>query len=156
MSLNRPFALTILSILCTVTIYAQQTGTASYYGNKFQGRRTTSGERLDNELYTAAHMTLPLGTLVKVTNLVNTKSVVVKINDRGHFKRGRVIDLTYAAAKELEMIRLGIVRVMVEILPPEDEIIIIDSLRIIQAPEIRPLQTAVTLPLPPRLPGKLP
>jgi rare lipoprotein A (peptidoglycan hydrolase) len=82
-------------------------GTASWYGPKFNGRRTASGERYDMHKLTAAHPSLPFGTLVQVTNLDNGKQVVVRINDRGPFGRRRVIDLSYAAARELDMVGPG-------------------------------------------------
>lgn len=123
-----------LLTICNITIYAQETGTASFYNKKFHGRKTTSGERFDNKLYTAAHKSLPIGTRVKVTNLANDKSVIVKVNDRGYFKHGRVIDITYGAAKEIDMIRYGIVKVKLEVLPPE-EILISDSTAMISTTE---------------------
>lgn len=76
-------------------------GVASYYHNKFNGRKTASGERFDNSNYTAAHRELTFGTKVRVTNLANDKSVVVKINDRGPFSRGREIDLSKKAFMEI-------------------------------------------------------
>ena len=87
------------------------TGYASYYGTKYHGRKTSSGEIFDMNKFTAAHKTLPFGTKLKVTNLENGKSVVVKINDRGPFKPGRSLDLTYAAAKKIDMIGSGVVEV---------------------------------------------
>jgi rare lipoprotein A len=89
-------------------------GVASYYAQKFQGRPTASGEKFDNGKLTAAHRTLPFGTKVRVTNLGNGRSVTVRVNDRGPFVRGRVIDLSYAAARRIDMVRTGIARVRVE------------------------------------------
>jgi rare lipoprotein A len=86
-------------------------GMASWYGTKFEGRRTASGERYDMRQLTAAHPTLPFGTLVQVTNVENGRQVVVRINDRGPFGRRRVIDLSYAAARELRMVGPGTARV---------------------------------------------
>jgi len=74
-----------------------QTGKASFYADRYQGRKTASGERFDQHARTAAHRTLPFGTNVKVTNVKNGKSVVVRINDRGPFVEGRVIDLSRSA-----------------------------------------------------------
>lgn len=74
---------------------------ASYYADKFNGRRTASGERFDNQKYTAAHRTLPFGTKVRVTNEANGKSIIVKINDRGPFTKGRHIDLTKRAFRDI-------------------------------------------------------
>lgn len=82
-------------------------GSASYYASKFNGRRTASGERFDNSAMTAAHRTLPFGTMVRVTNPANGASVVVRINDRGPFTRGRAIDVSRAAAEQLGLIAPG-------------------------------------------------
>ncbi len=84
---------------------------ASWYGEKFHGRSTANGERYDMHGMTAAHPTLPFGTVVEVRNLDNGRSVRVRINDRGPFVRGRIIDLSYAAAREIEMIGPGTARV---------------------------------------------
>ena len=93
-----------------------QTGLASYYADKYHGRTTASGERFDTNKLTAAHRTLPFGTRVRVTNLDNGKQVIVKVNDRGPFVNGRVIDLSRAAAKRVDMIRAGLAKVKVEVL----------------------------------------
>jgi rare lipoprotein A len=81
--------------------------TASFYADKFHGRKTASGEKFNMYDYTAAHKTLPFGTVLKVTNLANGKSVNVRVNDRGPFAKGREIDVSKAAAKELDMIDEG-------------------------------------------------
>lgn len=91
-----------------------QTGKASFYAKKFEGRRTASGEKFSNKKLTAAHKTLPFGTKVKVTNLKNNKSVIVTINDRLPKKSKRIIDLSQAGAKELDFIRAGTAKVTVE------------------------------------------
>jgi rare lipoprotein A len=91
-------------------------GTASYYGGKFHGRKTASGERFNQNGLTAAHKTLPLGTKVRVTNLRNGESVNVKINDRGPYHKGRVIDLSKGAANEIGMLSAGTAKVKVEII----------------------------------------
>jgi len=83
------------------------TGTASWYGKEFTGRRTASGERFDPSGYTAAHRSLPFGSRVRVTHTRTGKSVVVRINDRGPFSHGRLIDLSQAAASELDLVRAG-------------------------------------------------
>ena len=101
-----------------VTGQPHQTGAASYYADKFHGRKTASGETFDNGELTMAHRTLPLGTLVKVTNLANNTSVVVRVNDRGPYSSGRVADLSRAAAEKLKMIQRGIVDVALHIVPP--------------------------------------
>lgn len=91
-------------------------GKASYYGRAHHGNKTASGERFDQNALTAAHRTLPFGTMVRVTNLDNGQSVVVRINDRGPFARGRIIDVSRKAAEALDMIRSGVVPVRVEAL----------------------------------------
>lgn len=91
-------------------------GEASYYADKFQGRLTSSGEVFNNTELTAAHNSLPFGTIVKVTNLANQTSVIVKINDRGPFKPGRVIDLSRAAAEKINLVKTGTAQVKVEIM----------------------------------------
>jgi rare lipoprotein A len=85
-----------------------QKGKASFYAKKFNGRRTANGERVDNAKLSAAHRTLPFNTLVEVTNLHNSRSVVVRINDRGPFTKGRVMDLSHAAAQSLGIISRGV------------------------------------------------
>ena len=91
-----------------------ETGLASWYGAKFHGKLTASGEVFNQEKLTAAHPTLPWGSRVKVINLDNGKSVDVRINDRGPFKRGRIIDVSLAAARALGMVGPGITRVRIE------------------------------------------
>lgn len=85
-----------------------QTGKASYYASKYNGRRTASGEKFRNSKLTAAHKTLPFGTKVKVTNLRNGKTVKVRINDRGPFIPGRIIDLSKKAARRIDMVQEGV------------------------------------------------
>ncbi|MCB1907645.1 MAG: septal ring lytic transglycosylase RlpA family protein [Rhodocyclaceae bacterium] len=99
-----------------------QRGTASWYGRKFHGKRTASGEVYDMYKMTAAHPTLPIPSYVRVRNLDNDRSVVVRINDRGPFLRGRVIDLSYAAAHRLAYIEQGSARVEVTAIIAGDEI----------------------------------
>jgi rare lipoprotein A len=89
-------------------------GTASWYGKKFHGRRTANGEVYDMHLLTAAHKTLPFHTFVRVTRLDNNRTVMVRINDRGPFVAGRVIDLSYAAARRLGMAEAGTAPVRLE------------------------------------------
>ncbi|MFC1626496.1 septal ring lytic transglycosylase RlpA family protein [Pseudomonadota bacterium] len=93
-----------------------ETGIASWYGTKFHGKKTANGERYDMYAMSAAHKTLPLPTLVRVTNLDNGRSAVVRVNDRGPFVKSRVIDLSYAAAKSLGYDNAGTARVRVEVL----------------------------------------
>lgn len=99
------------------SLFAQEfKGEASYYPKSFDGNMTASGEAFDSALFTAAHCSLPFNTKVKVTNLSNDKSIIVKINDRGPFVDGRIIDLSRSAAKKLGFIRKGVARVKIEIL----------------------------------------
>ncbi|REE21615.1 rare lipoprotein A [Paraburkholderia sp. BL27I4N3] len=92
----------------------RQTGMATWYGKQFQGRRTASGERYDMHALTAAHRTFPLGACVRVTALGGARSVIVRINDRGPFVRGRIVDLSYAAAQALGMGAAGNAQVTLE------------------------------------------
>jgi rare lipoprotein A len=96
---------------------SQEEGLASWYGGKFHGRKTASGERFDQNALTAAHRTMPFGTKLRVTNRKNGRSVKVRVNDRGPFSsRKRVIDLSKAAAEAIGMTRDGIVPVKIEVL----------------------------------------
>ena len=97
--------------------YAQapQRGKASYYSKRATGARTSSGDRLHHDSLTCAHRTHPFGTMLRVTNPQNGKSVVVKVTDRGPFGRGRIIDLSWRAAKELDMLAQGVAMVTVEV-----------------------------------------
>ena len=97
-------------------IASHQTGKASYYADKYQGRQTANGERFNQNAQTAAHKKLKFGTWVKVTNVSNGKSVVVRINDRGPFVKGRIIDLSKAAFSAIANTRLGVVDVVVRVL----------------------------------------
>ena len=92
------------------------TGLASWYGKRFHGRRTASGERFDMAALTAAHPNLPFGSRVRVTNLANGRSVVVIINDRGPMVKSRLIDLSHAAAKQLGIVEDGVAEVRVDVL----------------------------------------
>ncbi|MBN8844687.1 MAG: septal ring lytic transglycosylase RlpA family protein [Sphingomonadales bacterium] len=91
-------------------------GMASYYGRELAGNRTASGESFDPDDFTAAHRTLAFGSKVRVTNLSNGKSVIVRVNDRGPWGRGRVIDISQAAAKEIGMHRTGTAKVSMTLL----------------------------------------
>lgn len=99
----------------TSPVGLQQRGVASYYGEAFQGRMTANGEVFDMNALTCAHRTLPFGTIVEVTNLDNGNRVTVRVNDRGPYVSGRIIDLTRRAARELDMIDSGIAEVMLTI-----------------------------------------
>lgn len=91
-------------------------GGASWYGERHHGRRTACGEPFDMNAFTAAHKTLPFHTIVRVTDPQTRKEVVVRINDRGPYGHGRVIDLSHAAADDLQMIRAGVIPVQLEVL----------------------------------------
>ena len=97
-----------------------ETGLASWYGPRFHGKLTASGEVFNQERFTAAHRTLPWGSRVKVTNLANGKSVEVRINDRGPFAKGRIIDVSRAAARALGMLQAGIAKVRIEWLADDE------------------------------------
>jgi len=97
---------------------AYQVGTASWYGDYFQGKQTASGEPYDMRDFTAAHPSLPLGTFVRVTNLRNGKAVVVRVNDRGPVVDGRIIDVSYNAARALGFKDQGLQRVRLDIYQP--------------------------------------
>lgn len=99
-----------------VTIVQTVSGAASWYGGKFHGRRTANGETYNMHALTAAHPNLPFGTEVLVTNEINGKSVIVRINDRGPFVGNRVIDLSHAAANRIGMVNDGVARVKLEII----------------------------------------
>ncbi len=109
----RIFLLLISLIINTLTLftYSQTTGKASYYANRFHGKKTSSGEIYNKDSLTCAHRTLPFGTKLQVTNPKNNKSIVVTVNDRGPHTKNRLIDLSYAAAKELGIIHQGIASV---------------------------------------------
>ena len=108
----------LLAIVCLHPCAAQkkQHGKASYYSKKATGAKTASGQRLHHDSLTCAHRFYPFGTMLKVTNLSNSKSVVVKVIDRGPFGRGRIIDLSYAAAKSIGMLAQGVATVKVEMM----------------------------------------
>lgn len=101
-------------LLAAILAFASEEGLASWYGGKFQGRRTASGETFDTYQFTAAHPSLPFGTLVKVTNLENGKSTTVRINDRGPFVPGRIIDLSMVAASAIGLAGKGVAPVRIE------------------------------------------
>jgi rare lipoprotein A len=92
-----------------------ESGIASYYGNEFHGRKTANGERFDQGKLTAAHRTMPFGTRVKVTNTQNGRSVVVRVNDRGPFVKGRVIDLSSTAFRSIASLNAGVVAVRIQV-----------------------------------------
>lgn len=93
----------------------RQVGIASYYSDKFHGRRTASGERYNKNALTAVHPRLPFGTLIRVTNLATDKTIEVKVNDRFGSKKGRLLDLSKRAARELGIVRAGLAKVRLEV-----------------------------------------
>ncbi len=130
----RVFSAVLMPLLLTVSAAAQNAeitsdtvvdideeteiggGMASYYGDELAGNRTASGERFNPAQLTAAHRSLPFGSMVRVTNTSNGDSVIVRINDRGPFSHGRVIDVSHAAAREIGMHRSGTARVKLALL----------------------------------------
>jgi len=113
-------------------------GVASWYGKQFHGRRTTSGERYDMFAMTAAHPTLPIPSYVRVTNIRNGKSVVVRINDRGPFHRGRILDLSYAAAHKLGFVGQGSAKVQIERVWPTTDVAVAHPVDVALKPEDGP------------------
>ena len=107
----------------TVTYDYQETGIASWYGPNFHGKSTANGETFDQNALTGAHRTLPMPTMVRVTNLENGRSIKVRINDRGPFKNGRIIDLSRRAADLLGFRREGTAKVLVEIVEDESRML---------------------------------
>lgn len=105
-------------------VMAQEIGLASYYSSQFHGRKTANGELYNKDKYTAAHRTLAFGTIVRVTNLRNDKSVVVKITDRGPHRRSRIIDLSYIAAEDIGLIHHGVSKVKLEVIGSPSDFII--------------------------------
>ncbi|HCR53459.1 MAG TPA: septal ring lytic transglycosylase RlpA family lipoprotein, partial [Cytophagales bacterium] len=119
--MNKSIFTPFLILLLSVGVYAQsQTGKASFYADKFEGRTTASGEKYKHSKLTAAHKTLPFGTKVKVTNLANNQEVEVVINDRGPYVDGRIIDLSKSAAEKLGFINLGLADVKMEVIDAGD------------------------------------
>ncbi|MBI1767847.1 MAG: septal ring lytic transglycosylase RlpA family protein [Bacteroidetes bacterium] len=109
------------SAIVTSIAHAQiQTGKASFYADSFEGSPTASGEKYKANKFTAAHKTLPFGTVVKVTNVANKESVNVTINDRGPYVEGRVIDLSKAAAEKLKLFNQGVAEVLIEVVDEGD------------------------------------
>ncbi|MBL0173995.1 MAG: septal ring lytic transglycosylase RlpA family protein [Ignavibacteria bacterium] len=100
----------------SVRVYETSEGLASYYSNKFQGRKTANGERYDRRRLTAAHPRYPFGTWLRVTSLATGRDVVVRVNDRGPNRGSRVVDLSYAAASQIGMLRAGITGVRLEVI----------------------------------------
>lgn len=112
-SRSKPAEINYKSTKSELTLLGE--GIASWYGPGFYGRKTASGERFTKHKYTCAHRKLPFGTELKVTNLSNSKSIMVRVNDRGPFIKNRIIDLSYAAAKDLGITKSGLGQVKIEI-----------------------------------------
>lgn len=106
---------TLIFVSATSVAFSQEFGLASYYSDKFQGKPTASGVSYDKKKFTAAHKTLPFGTIIKVTRLDSGKSVTVKVNDRGPYIGGRIVDLSRAAAEKIDLIIDGTTQVKVEV-----------------------------------------
>ena len=146
--IKNKIVVTTLTMLISFTAQAQvQSGKASFYSKKFTGRQTASGERLHHDSLTCAHRTYPFGTMLKVTNPANGNVVYVRVTDRGPYVKGRIIDLSVRAARELGIIARGIAPVIVErigefIVPfkPEDVIDLPDfEMGANDGPESRPI-----------------
>lgn len=115
MTVLRKVLFTIITLLSLTSVVAQtHRGKASYYSKRATGARTANGERVHHDSMTCAHRTLPFGTLLRVKNLRNGKEVIVRVTDRGPHSRGRIIDLSYGAARELGMLSQGIALVEIE------------------------------------------
>lgn len=137
----------IFSILTIInaTTFGQKLGDESYgissfYADYFYNKPTSTGEILQRNQYTAAHMTLPFGTMVEVTNLSNKRFVIVRVNDRGPFKPGRIIDLTENPAKWLKMTKLGLTKVRLKVVGFDGDIMLepFDSLSLTALPRFEP------------------
>ncbi len=116
---NATFSAAVITLLTmTISGHADSIGVASYYGKEMSGRRTANGERFNPAGMTAAHRSLPFGTKLQVTNLRNGKSVVVRVTDRGPFRKGRVLDLSYGAANAVGMVSTGTAKVKIARLDP--------------------------------------
>lgn len=119
--MKRPFLFAIILIALSTSCHRKsipggsgtETGMASYYAETYNGKKTANGEIYNSSALTAAHKKLPFGTKVKVTNLANGKTVKVRVNDRGPFVAGRIIDLTKKAAKKIDMVTAGVVKVKI-------------------------------------------
>lgn len=108
-------------LISCLYVQAPQTGMASYYADRFDGLPTASGEAYRKDQLTAAHRTLPFGTMIKITNLKNGKFIIARVNDRGPHVKGRIVDVSKAAAEKLGFIRQGVARVQVEVVRGENQ-----------------------------------
>lgn len=134
----------LLSVkLLTAQVKHEQTGQASYYSDKFQGRHTSSGEIYNKNKYTAAHAYLPFNTWLRVTNLKNNKSVIVKVNDRCMYSKRRILDLSRVAAQELDILYAGVANVKIESVPDSTgEAFVKEKTAPVVIPPTNPLQLA--------------
>ena len=114
---KEPVPVTTAAVAAAPGTALRLAGVAAWYGEGFQGRKTASGELFDLNGYTAAHLTLPFGTCVRVRHVCNGRCVIVRINDRGPYGGGRIIDLSQAAAREIGIYRKGRCKVELEVLP---------------------------------------
>ncbi|WP_044173788.1 septal ring lytic transglycosylase RlpA family protein [Flectobacillus major] len=117
------FLLILCSVISLAVLAKDETsfqGKASFYAKKFNGRRTTSGERYKNNDFTAAHRSLPFGTLLEVTNKSNGKTAIVRVNDRGPHRKKIALDLSYAAAKKIGIVRKGIGTVVFKVVSEQN------------------------------------
>ncbi len=122
-----------------------QTGLASYYAAKFEGRKTYFGEIFDNQEMTAAHPTLPYNTLIEVTNTANNKKVMVRINDRGPHAKSRVLDLSRSAAREIGMVASGVAKVIVKVIGRDGLILLASQKK--PVPASQPLEVVPDKPI---------
>lgn len=118
--------LILFAIQSTEKMWSQEEGLASYYHNRFHGRKSSSGRIHDQDELVAAHRTLPFGTFLRVTNLSNMKTVIVCVTDRGPRRRGRIIDVSSRAAEILDFKKKGITRVRIEVVPGKFDLRILD------------------------------
>lgn len=148
---NRPYeALGVRYVPITTIGSYKERGIASWYGKKFHGQRTSSGETYDMYAMSAAHKTLPIPSYARVTNISNGRSVIVRINDRGPFMHGRIIDLSYAAAAKLGYTNSGSTEVEVESLKPGDQYVA--SAAVAEPVKVEPIQTESIAPEPTPIP----
>ncbi len=130
---NRRYTLISLLLVVSIHLYAQQsptightfTGRVSYYGYKLNGRKTANGERLDSRKYTAAHRTLPFGTMLEIHNPKNGKYCIVRVNDRGPYSGKRVLDISVAAARKVGIMSAGVSTLIITIVGLDGEVILI-------------------------------
>lgn len=149
---GRPYKIKNVWYYPKVDYAYREEGIASWYGPGFHGRPTANGERFDQYAMTAAHRTLPLPSVVRVTNLENGRSIKVRVNDRGPFAHGRIIDLSRAAAESLDFRRQGIARVLVEIVEHESRVLAgatMTAEAALDAPDAVPIAAVAARPLEP-------